>query len=70
MGNSTSVEPAPPPEQLGFGTMLFYLWLFYCAIKIVNNASDGKLSKKKKKDKNENDPLKKSNRVRKCKRRN
>jgi len=66
MGNSTSVEPAPPPEQLGFGpeqlgfgTMLFYLWLFYCAIKIVNNASDGKLLKKKKKDKNENDPLKK-----------
>jgi len=60
MGNSTSVEPAPPPEQLGFGTMLFYLWLFYCAIKIVNNASDGKLlKKKKKKDKNENDPLKK-----------
>ncbi len=60
MGNSTSVEPAPPPEQLGFGTMLFYLWLFYCAIKIVNNASDGKLSKKKKKkDKNDNDPLKK-----------
>ena len=39
--------------------MLFYLWLFYCAIKIVNNASDGKLLKKKKKDKNENDPLKK-----------
>lgn len=60
MGNSTSVEPAPPPEQLGFGTMLFYLWLFYCAIKIVNNASDGKLlKKKKKKDKNDNDPLKK-----------
>jgi cell division protease FtsH len=59
MGNSTSVEPAPPPEQLGFGTMLFYLWLFYCAIKIVNNASDGKLLKKKKKDKNDNDPLKK-----------
>jgi cell division protease FtsH len=40
--------------------MLFYLWLFYCAIKIVNNASDGKLlKKKKKKDKNDNDPLKK-----------
>jgi len=60
MGNSTSVEPSPPPEQLGFGSMLFYLWLFYCAIKIVNNASDGKLlKKKKKKDKNDNDPLKK-----------
>jgi len=59
MGNSTSVEPAPPPEQLGFGTILFYLWLFYCAIKMANKASDGKLLKKKKKDKNENDPLKK-----------
>ena len=36
MGNYTSTPEPPPKEQPGFGTILFYLWLFYAAIKILN----------------------------------
>ena len=59
MGNYTSTPEPPPKEPPGFGTILFYLWIFYAAIKILNDVTEGKLiKKKKKKNKNDEDPLK------------
>jgi len=49
MGNLFSVNE-PPPKKDSFGLVLFYFWLFYIGIKIINNIFNNGLKNKNKEE--------------------
>ena len=53
MGNLFSVNEPPPPKKDSFGLVLFYFWLFYIGINIINSIFKDGLKKKEVEDKKE-----------------
>lgn len=50
MGNLFSVNEPPPPKKDSFGLVLFYFWLFYIGIIMINNIFKNGINKKSKDD--------------------
>ena len=46
MGNLFSVNEPPPPKKDSFGLVLFYFWLFYIGIMMINNIFKNGIKKK------------------------